>query len=234
VNDLNSPAPTTAVDDAHGHKAADIQTAAAQPASTIDASDAAVAHGNASGSQAAASGDPDDQFHFTYSNLSTSQSTESPSQAASQAAVDIPLSTTDNDAVSHANDLNSAASLTAAKDANAHKAADIQTAAADPSSTIDTTTVSPTHSPTSQGNGHTDMNDQFNFAYSNSSTSHPVQANSQPAVDVPPATTELTQTIDDILTQTAEAHPDPVTTPAQDHDLSSTNVHQEKLSVIHA
>jgi hypothetical protein len=56
-------------------------------------------------------------------------------------------------------------------------------------------------------------------------------------VDVPPATTELTQTIDDILTQAAQAHPDPVTTPAQDHDLSSTNAHQDKLSshaVIHA
>jgi hypothetical protein len=89
------------------------------------------------------------------------------------------------------------------------------------------------------------MNDQFHFADANpgnkglgqQSLELPSQAPSQPAVNIPAATTELAQTIDDVLTQAAQAHLDPVTTPGQDHDVAWTNAHNDKQSnnfIIHA
>jgi hypothetical protein len=56
-------------------------------------------------------------------------------------------------------------------------------------------------------------------------------------VNIPAATTELAQIIDDVLTQAAQAHLDPVTTPDQDHDVAWTNAQNDKQSshfIIHA
>ena len=106
------------------------------------------------------------------------------------------------------------------------------------------------------GRGHNDSssfqgalsehgNDQFHFANANpgnnglghQSLELPSQAASPATVDIPPATTELAQILDDILTQAAQAPLDTVTAPGQNHELPWTNAHQDKPSndfIIHA
>ena len=118
--------------------AAHIHSAAAEHSSTIDAAGAAVAHSDSSSFQGAASGHVNDQFHFADTNPGTLQSLELPSQAASHAAVEIPLATADNSAVSLPNNFNSPALPTAVEDANGGDAADIHSAAADHSLAINT------------------------------------------------------------------------------------------------
>ena len=98
--------------------------------STIDTTGAAVAHTDSSGSQGAAPGEMNDQFHFAYTNPDTSQSPELPSQAASHPAVEIPASTTDNSDLGHGNDFNPAALPNAVEDAKGSDKAQIRGAAA--------------------------------------------------------------------------------------------------------
>jgi hypothetical protein len=160
--------------------------------------------------------------------------------------VEIPASTTDNSGVGHGNDFKAAALPDAAEDAKGGDKAQIPSAAAKGSSTTDIadTTVADNHSLNSQGAASGIMNDQFNFAKASPGNEGlgqqsllPSQSTSQPAVDVPAATTELAQIIDDVLTQAAQAHLDPVTTPDQDHDVAWTNAHNDKQSshfIIHA
>ena len=107
----------TAVENAKGDDAAHTHGAAAKDLSTIDTAGAAVAHTDLSGSQGAAPGEMNDQFHFAYTNPGTSQSPELPSQAASHPAVEIPASTTDNSDLGHGNDFNAAAVPNALEDA---------------------------------------------------------------------------------------------------------------------
>ena len=138
----------TAVENAKGDDAAHTHGAAAKDSSTIDTAGAAVAHTNSSGSQGAAPGEMNDQFHFAYTNPDTSQSTELPSQAASHPAVEIPASTTDNSDLGHGNDFNPAALSIAVENAKGDDAAHTHGAAAKDSSTIDTTGAAvriPTH-----------------------------------------------------------------------------------------
>ena len=114
-------------------------------------------------------------------------------------------------------------------------------------STIDTTgaAVAHTDSSGSQGAASEHGNDQFHFANANpgnnglghQSLELPSQAASPAAVDIPPATTELAQILDDILTQAAQAPLDTVTAPGQNHELPWSNAHQDKPSndfIIHA
>jgi hypothetical protein len=237
--------PVVAVEDAKGGRADHSQGAAAKDSSTIDTAGAAVAHTDSSGSQGAAPGD--DQFHFAYTNPGTSQSTELPSQAASDPAVKIPASTTDNSGVGHGNDFNAAALPDAVEDAKGGDKAQIRGAAAKDSPTTDVAgaTVADNHASSLQDAASGIMNDQFHFADGNpgnkglgqQSVELPSQTASHAAVDIPAATTELAQTINDILTQAAQAPVDPVTTPGQDHDLAWTNAHNDKQSnhfIIHA
>jgi hypothetical protein len=237
--------PVVAVEDAKGGRTAQAHGADAKDSSTIDTAGAGVAHTDSSGSQGAAPGD--DQFHFAYTNPGTSQSTELPNQAASHSAVEIPAATTDNSGVGHGNDFNAAALPDAVEDAKGGDKAQIRGAAAKDSSTTDIadTTVADNHASNSQGVASGTMNDQFHFANANpgnkglgqQSLELTSQAASQPAVNIPAATTELAQTIDDVLTQAAQAHLDPVTPPGQDHDVAWTNAHNDKQSshfIIHA
>ena len=173
--------------------------------------------------------------------------TELPSQAASHPAVEIPASTTDNSDLGHGNDFNPAALPNAVENAKGGDAAHTHGAAAKDSSTIDTTgaVVAHTNSSGSQGAASEHGNDQFHFANANpgnnglghQSLELPSQAASPAAVDIPPATTELAQILDDILTQAAQAPLDTVTAPGQNHELPWTNAHQDKPSndfIIHA
>ena len=205
----------TAVENAKGDDAAHTHGAAAKDSSTIDTAGAAVAHTDSSGSQGAAPGEMNDQFHFAYTNPGTSQSPELPSQAASHPAVEIPASTTDNSDLGHGNDFNAAAVPNALEDAKGSDKA------------------------SEHGN------DQFHFANANpgnnglghQSLELPSQAASPATVDIPPATTELAQILDDILTQAAQAPLDTVTAPGQNHEHPWTNAHQDKPSndfIIHA
>ena len=91
----------TAVENAKSD-AAHTHGAAAKDSSTIDAAGAAVAHTDSSGSQGAAPGEMNDQFHFAYTNphISVAGVTE---PAASHPAVEIPASTTDNSDLGHGN-----------------------------------------------------------------------------------------------------------------------------------
>jgi hypothetical protein len=229
----------TGVYDTEGARADHSHGAAAKDSSTIDAAGSAVAHTDSSGSLGAAPGD--DQFHFAYANPGTSQSTELPSQAASDPAAEIPASTTDNSGVGHGNDFNAAALPDAVEDAKGGDKAQIRGAAAKDSSTADVAgaTVADNHSSNSQGAASGIMNDQFNFANANpgnkggqQSLELATQAASPPAVDVPAATTELAQIIDHVLTEATQAHLDPGTTPDQNPQLLWTNVDQHKSDFI--
>ena len=237
----------TAVENAKGDDAAHTHGAAAKDSSTIDTTGAAVAHTDSSGSQGAAPGEMNDQFHFAYTNPDTSQSTELPSQAASHPAVEIPASTTDNSGLGHGNDFNAAALPNAVEDAKGSDKAQIHGAAAKDSSTIDIAgaTVADNDSASVRGAASEHGNDQFHFANANpgnnglghQSLELPSQAASPAAVDIPPATTELAQILDDILTQAAQAPLDTVTAPGQNHEHPWTNAHQDKPSndfIIHA
>jgi hypothetical protein len=246
-DNINSPAQPTAGEDAKADHVASGHRAATDPSPTIDTPVAPVAHSDPSGLPGAASGDPIDQFRFVYANPGTSQSPELPSQVPSHPATDIPVSTTDNSADDRANDFNSPALPTADKNANGGDAAPIRDAAAKDPSTIDIAgaTVADNGSASVRGAASGDMNDQFHFAYANpgnkdlnhQSLELPSQAASPAAVDIPPATTELAQILDDILTQTAQAPLDMVTAPGQNPELPWTNAHQDKPSndfIIHA
>jgi hypothetical protein len=245
-DDVNSPALPNAGADGKADNAPD-RAAAADPSQTIGTEVASVAHLDSSGLAGVASGDPIDQFHFAYENPSASQSVELPSQATSHLAADILVSTADNSANDRANDFSSPALPTAGKDANGGDAAHVEGAAAKDSSTTDIadTTVADYPSSSFQGAASGIMNDQFHFAnatpgsngLSHQSLELATQPASQPAVDVPAATTELAQIIDHVLTEAAQAHLDPVTTPGQDQDVAWTNVHNDKQSshfIIHA
>jgi hypothetical protein len=149
--------------------------------------------------------------------------------------VEIPASTTDNGGVGHGNDFKAAALPDAVEDAKGGDKggdkAQIPGAAAKDSSTD--VAGADKHASSSQGVGSGTMNDQFHFADANPGNkglgNQSSQTPSQPAVDVPAATTELAQTIDHILTEAAQA-PDPGTT--QDHNphLPSTNIDQHNRS----
>jgi hypothetical protein len=241
-----------AVEDAKGGHAAHAHGAAAEDSSTIDTAGAAVAHTDSSGSQGAAPGDMNDQFHFANANAGNNglghQSPELPSQAASHPAMEIPASTTDNNGLGHGNDFNAAAVPNAVEDAKGSDKAQIRGTAAKDSSTTDVagaTVIGHNDSSSFQGAPSAGMNDQFHFANANpgnnglghQSLELPSQATSQPTVEIPPATTELAHIIDDVLTEAAQAALDPVATPGQDHDLAWTNAHNDKQSshfIIHA
>jgi hypothetical protein len=222
--------PVVAVEDAKGGRADHSQGAAAKDSSTIDTAGATVAHTDPSGSQGAAPGD--DQFLFAYTKQGTSQSTELPSQAASDAAVEIPASTTDNSGVGHGNDLNAAALPNAVDDAKGGDKAQIPGAAAKDSSTTDVAGADK-DALSSQGVGSGIMNDQFHFADANPGNkglgNQSSQTPSQLAVDVPAATTELAQTIDHILTEAAQAV-DPGTTTDHNPHLPWTKIDQHNPS----
>jgi hypothetical protein len=244
ASNFSSPALPTAVQDANAGDAAHIHRAAAEPSSTIDPAGAAVAQSGASSSPGAASGDMNDQFHFAYTNPGALQSLELPSQAGAHAAVaETPLATTDDSAISLASNFNSPALPTAVQDANGDDAAPIHSAAAEPSSTIHPAgaAVAQSGASSSPGAASGDMNDQFHFAYTNSGTLQslelPNQAAAPAAVEIPPATTHLAQILDDILTHATQAPLDTVPTPAQNHDVASTNAHHDTPSsnfIIHA
>jgi hypothetical protein len=227
-----------AAEDSKGNGAADHGHGAdAKDSPTIDTAGATVAHTDPSGSQGAAPGD--DQFIFAYTKQGTSQSTELPSQATSDPAVEIPASTTDNSGVGHGNDFKAAALPDAVEDAKGGDKAQIPGAAAKDSSTTDVAGADK-HASSSQGVGSGTMNDQFHFADANPGNkglgNQSSQTPSQLAVDVPAATTELAQIIDDILTQAAQPPLDPVTPPGQDHDVAwkNANDNQQSHFIIHA
>jgi hypothetical protein len=232
VADISS---VTAAEDSKGNGAADHgHSADAKGSSTVDTAGATVAESDSSGFQGAAP----DQFHFAYTNPGTSQSTELPSQAASDPAVEIPASTTDNGGVGHGNDFKAAALPDAVEDAKGGDKAQIPGAAAKDSTTdVASATVGDNHSSSLQGAASGTMNDQFHFANANpgnkglgqQSLELPSQTASQPAVDVPAATTELAQTIDHVLTEAAQAL-DPGTTPDQNPHLPWTNMDQHNRS----
>ena len=113
----------TAIEDANGGHAAHIHGAAAEHSSKIDIAGATVADSDSSSFRGAASEHVNDQPHFGHANPGNNglghQSLEWLGQAASHAAVEIPLAT-------------------AVEDANGGHAAHIHGAAAEHSSTIDT------------------------------------------------------------------------------------------------
>jgi hypothetical protein len=231
--------PVTAVENAKGDDAAHTHGAAAKDSSTIDTAGAAVAHTDSPGSQGAAAEDMSDQFHFANTNPGASQSTELPSHADAQPAGEIPVSTTDNSAIGHADDFNAAALPNAVEDAS--DMAQIRGAAAKDLSTTDVagaTVVGHNDSSSFQGALSGEMNDQFHFANPNlgnkglgqQSLELPNQATSHPAVEIPPATTELAQIVDDVLTQAAQAALDPGTTPDHNSQVPWTNTDQHNRS----
>ena len=233
--------PVTAVENAKGDDAAHTHGAAAKDSSTIDTAGTAVAHTDSSGSQGAAAGDMSDQFHFANTNPGTSQSTELPSHADAQLAGEIPVSTTDNSAIGHADDFNAAALPNAVEDAKGSDMAQIRGAAAKDLSTTDVagaTVVGHNDSSSFQGALSGEMNDQFHFANANpgnnglgqQSLELASQTTSHAAVDIPAATTELGQIVDDVLTQAAQAALDPGTTPDHNSQLPWTNTDQHNRS----
>jgi hypothetical protein len=233
--------PVTAVENAKGDDAAHTHGAAAKDSSTIDTAGTAVAHTDSSGSQGAAAEDMSDQFHFANTNPGTSQSTELPSHADAQLAGEIPVSTTDNSAIGHADDFNAAALPNAVEDAKGSDMAQIRGAAAKDLSTTDVagaTVVGHNDSSSFQGALSGEMNDQFHFANANpgnnglgqQSLELASQTTSHAAVDIPAATTELGQIVDDVLTQAAQAALDPGTTPDHNSQLPWTNTDQHNRS----
>ena len=233
--------PVTAVENAKGDDAAHTHGAAAKDSSTIDTAGTAVAHTNSSGSQGAAAEDMSDPFHFANTNPGTSQSTELPSHADAQLAGEIPVSTTDNSAIGHADDFNAAALPNAVEDAKGSDMAQIRGAAAKDLSTTDVagaTVVGHNDSSSFQGALSGEMNDQFHFANANpgnnglgqQSLELASQTTSHAAVDIPAATTELGQIVDDVLTQAAQAALDPGTTPDHNSQLPWTNTDQHNRS----
>jgi VCBS repeat-containing protein len=153
----------------------------------------------------------------------------------------------DNGGVGHGNDFNAAALPDAVEVAKGSDMAHIRGAAAKDSSTIDVAGAVVAHNDFSSFRGALsgDIDDQFHFANANPgynglghhSLELPSQAASHPTVEIPPATTELAQIVDDILTQAAQAHLDPVTPPAHDHDVAWTKAHNDNQSnhfIIHA
>jgi hypothetical protein len=231
--------PVVAVEDAKGDHAASDHGAAAEPSQTIATEVASVAHGDSQGLAGAASRDPSDQFHFAYANPGTSQSVELPSQAHSHLAADIPVSTTDNSAGDGVN-FNAAALPTAGADDKGDHAAADRGASAEPSQTIGTEVASVAHGDSSglAGAASGEPNDQFHFANANpgnnglgnQSVESPSQTASQPAVDIPAATTELAQIVDDVLTEAAQAALDPGTTPDHNSQVPWTNTDQHNRS----
>jgi hypothetical protein len=113
-SNFDSAAPPTAVDDANGNAAPSVHSASAEQSSTIDTPGAAVGHGDAANLHGAASGDPNDQFHFAYTDPGTLQSLDLSSQAASPSAGESPVATIDHSAVSPSSNLDSAAAPAAA------------------------------------------------------------------------------------------------------------------------
>ena len=233
--------PVTAVENAKGDDAAHTHGAAAKDSSTIDTAGTAVAHTDSSGSQGAAAEDMSDPFHFANTNPGTSQSTELPSHADAQLAGEIPVSTTDNSAIGHADDFNAAALPNAVEDAKGSDMAQIRGAAAKDLSTTDVagaTVVGHNNSSSFQGALSGEMNDQFHFANANpgnnglgqQSLELASQTTSHAAVDIPAATTELGQIVDDVLTQAAQAALDPGTTPDHNSQLPWTNTDQHNRS----
>ena len=233
--------PVTAVENAKGDDAAHTHGAAAKNSSTIDTAGTAVAHTDSSGSQGAAAEDMSDPFHFANTNPGTSQSTELPSHADAQLAGEIPVSTTDNSAIGHADDFNAAALPNAVEDAKGSDMAQIRGAAAKDLSTTDVagaTVVGHNNSSSFQGALSGEMNDQFHFANANpgnnglgqQSLELASQTTSHAAVDIPAATTELGQIVDDVLTQAAQAALDPGTTPDHNSQLPWTNTDQHNRS----
>jgi len=216
--------PATAVADAKGGDAPQTHGLAAENPSTIDTAGAAAAHDDSPSFRAAPSAD-NDQFHFAYANPGTPQTSELPGQAASHAAADIPLTTTDNDIASLLNNL-SAPTAPAATDKLAPQAAD--------------------HPSLLNGMGSKDLavtkdglvgdkgNDQFVF---DPGLGHNASMQLDPATDKPHSAQQLFQALDDLLTRAAQAPLDTVTTPAEPHDIALTNVPRDEPSthfIIHA
>ena len=151
------------------------------------------------------------------------------------------MSTTDNSAIGHADDFNAAALPNAVEDAKGSDMAQIRGAAAKDSSTTDVagaTVVGHNNSSSFQGALSGEMNDQFHFANANpgnnglgqQSLELASQTTSHAAVDIPAATTELGQIVDDVLTQAAQAALDPGTTPDHNSQLPWTNTDQHNRS----
>ena len=242
ADDFNAAALPNAVEDAKGSDMAQIRGAAAKDLSTTDVAGATVVgHNNSSSFQGALSGEMNDQFHFANANPGTSQSTELPSHADAQLAGEILVSTTDNSAIGHADDFNAAALPNAVEDAKGSDMAQIRGAAAKDLSTTDVagaTVVGHNDSSSFQGALSGEMNDQFHFANANpgnnglgqQSLELASQTTSHAAVDIPAATTELGQIVDDVLTQAAQAALDPGTTPDHNSQLPWTNTDQHNRS----
>ena len=237
----------TAVENAKGDDAAHTHGAAAKDSSTIDTAGAAVAHTDSSGSQGAAPGEMNDQFHFAYTNPGTSQShgiTE-PSRLAPGCG----NSSVDN-RQQRPRSRKRFQPCRAAKCSRGR-----QGKRCGPHSRCRREGLVDDRYRRRggrayrlielQGAASEHGNDQFHFANANpgnnglghQSLELPSQAASPAAVDIPPATTELAQILDDILTQAAQAPLDTVTAPGQNHELPWTNAHQDKPSndfIIHA
>ena len=245
-NNLLFSSPFTAAND-NGDGQTDVSSATAD--GTVAALKTAVSDPDGSettnvtvnGNGAVSPGDMNDQFHFAYTNPDTSQSTELPGQAASHPAVEIPASTTDNSGLGHGNDFNAAALPNAVEDAKGSDKAQIRGAAAKDLSTTDVagaTVVGHNDSSSFQGALSGEMNDQFHFANANpgnkglgqQSLELASQTTSHAAVDIPAATTELGQIVDDVLTQAAQAALDPGTTPDHNSQLPWTNTDQHNRS----
>jgi hypothetical protein len=208
-------------EDAKGGNAAHTHGHAAESPSTIDTAGAAAAHGDSASFRGAVSGD-NDQFHFAYANPGALQPSESPSQAASHAAADIPLTTTDNDIASLLNNL-SAPTSPAATDKLAPQAAEHPSLLGPKDPAVPKDGLA-------GGKG----NDQFVF---DPGLGHNASSQLDPATDKPHSAQQLFQALDDLLTHAAQAHLDTASTPAEPHDIASTNAQHDKPSthfIIHA
>ena len=137
--------------------------------SMIDTTGAAVAHTDLSGSQGAAPGEMNDQFHFAYTNPDTSQSTELPSQPPRTRLWKFQRRQPGNSDLGHGNDFNPAALPNAVDDAKGSDKAQIRGAAAKDLSTIDVAgaTVVDNNFASVRGAASEHGNDQFHFANAN-------------------------------------------------------------------
>jgi hypothetical protein len=195
---------------------------AAEQPSTIDTASAGNRNGDSASVHGAAFENVNDQFHFAY-NPSTPQPTESPSQAASHAAADISLTT--DDIASLLNNLSSPTSPVAT-DKLASQAAEHPSLLRGK----DSEDLSVAKDGVVGGNG----NDQFVFDLG---LGHNANNQVHSAADKPHSAQQVFQVLDDLLTHAAQAHLDTATTPAEPHDIASTNAHRDKPSthfIIHA
>jgi hypothetical protein len=183
-NNFNSTALPTAVEDAAAH----IHSAAAGHSSTINTAGATISDSGSSTLRGAASEHVND--HPGNDGLSH-QPLELPSQAVLHAAVENPLATANNSAISLPNNFNSPALPPAVEDADGGDAAHIHIAAAEHSSTIDTAgaTISDSNSLTLRGAASEHVNDHAgNDGLSHQPLELPSLVAAHAAVEIPPAT----------------------------------------------